>query len=336
MSTTMKDIEEAFEKSGPVSLLDVMDEQLADSLFQQELAASGRVEGSVATTSKDGPVLSSSPTLQGSWGRGGSSAADILRASAVQPEVSTAEVDDVEVPIDPGALAAMVSMGIEESRASAALMQCGGSDTARAVEWCFAQPDALPDEGETEGGNGDHGLKTQQGSSDEDMALALAIHEEEKRTLQERWQRGAEAGISSSGSKISIGYATAIPRSSSSTEVKRWSSADMGDDDYKEGLGDGGVGEAEGIPGGGDSEDSLEVIPGRGRNRRKGASLFLNSKGDVVSKHDSEICGRMNAKVASGMEGVGELAVNNVRLNNRTFNSLKKACDTMRCVRPSS
>lgn len=89
---------------------------------------------------------------QGAWSSSGPSAADILRAAnpkgantkqdAAQSSLQGRGIPTNEsvsaVPLSASAVGVLVGMGIEESWAAAALKRCGGSDVARAVEFCFS------------------------------------------------------------------------------------------------------------------------------------------------------------------------------------------------------
>lgn len=52
--------------------------------------------------------------------------------------MSSGDLQIAAVPLSASAVSMMVAMGIEETWAASALRRCGGSDVARAVEFCFS------------------------------------------------------------------------------------------------------------------------------------------------------------------------------------------------------
>ncbi|CAM9901906.1 unnamed protein product, partial [Ectocarpus sp. 13 AM-2016] len=269
---------------------------------------------------------------------------------------SSAAADLAVVPLSAESIGALVGMGIDQAWAAAALRRCGGNDVSRAVEYCFshdmgalAEEDARAFEAATNADASqqqrqDNESQHQQPDADSDMAFALALDQEERRLFEARRSTAAatlatEQGTFGSKVRVAASAAPAPPEGTgtgpsaggaSQNPPQRWGVADA------EGfLDDGGedlVSKDTELREDGDEGHMLEeeeegggfrAVPGGGRRKGK-MPLFKNSEGEVVSKHDAVICGRMNARDASNLEGVGDLTAAGVRLGNRTFNSLKR------------
>ncbi|CAM9275634.1 unnamed protein product [Ectocarpus sp. 12 AP-2014] len=279
--------------------------------------------------------------------------------TAARSSSAAAVADLAVVPLSAESIGALVGMGIDQAWAAAALRRCGGNDVSRAVEYCFshdmgalAEEDARAFEAATTADasqqplHQDNETQHQQPDADSDMAFALALDQEERRLFEARRSTAAATLATEQGtfgSKVRVAAAAAAApaapggtgtgpsgRGASQNPPQRWGVADAEGfmDDGGEDLlsqdtelredGDEGDGLEEGEGGGG-----FRAVPGGGRRKGK-MPLFKNSEGEVVSKHDAVICGRMNARDASNLEGVGDLTAAGVRLGNRTFNSLKR------------
>lgn len=146
---------------------------------------------------------------------------------------------------------------------------------------------------------------TEQPDVDSDMAFAMALDQEERRVFNAR-RSAAAAEIADEqgafGSKIRVASVTGAhagtdAKPSSASKPKRWGADDAdayteGDENesspgYDSGGNDGDDGAGEGDEEGGE----LSAIPGGGRRKGK-MPLFRNSAGELVSKHDTVICGR--------------------------------------------
>lgn len=138
---------------------------------------------------------------------------------------------------------------------------------------------------------------------DSDMAFAMALDQEERRTFEARRAAAAE-GVAAEqgtfGSKIKFASGNVAPSTterSSQEPARRWGVADAEalvegeeesslDDERRyaeDGEDEGGAGKQEG--------EGYRAVPGGGRRKGK-MPLFKNSAGEVVSKHDAVICGR--------------------------------------------
>ncbi|CBJ29479.1 expressed unknown protein [Ectocarpus siliculosus] len=326
-----------------------------DAGVKDDASGAGRQQWPIPGA-QDSSSFSQTPNAsQGAWGVPGRSAADLLRsanASAAATPASSQEqsssppadtaatrsssaaaaaaADLAVVPLGAESIGALVGMGIDQAWAAAALRRCGGNDVSRAVEYCFshdmgalAEEDARAFEAATAADasqqqHQDNETQHQQPDADSDMAFALALDQEERRLFEARRSTAAAT------------LATEQGTFGSKDPPQRWGVADA------EALMDGGGEDLlsqdtelreDGDEGGGLEEEEggggFRAVPGGGRRKGK-MPLFKNSEGEVVSKHDAVICGRMNARDASNLEGVGDLTAAGVRLGNRTFNSLKR------------
>ncbi|CAM9930007.1 unnamed protein product [Ectocarpus sp. 4 AP-2014] len=277
--------------------------------------------------------------------------------SSSPPAHTAAAADLAVVPLSAESIGALVGMGIDQAWAAAALRRCGGNDVSRAVEYCFshdmgalAEEDARAFEAATTAGASqqqhrqDNETQHQQPDADSDMAFALALDQEERRLFEARRSTAAatlatEQGTFGSKVRVAASAAPAPPGGTgtgpsgggaSQNPPQRWGVADAEgfmDDGGEDVLSQETELREDGDEGGGLEEEEagggFRAVPGGGRRKGK-MPLFKNSEGEVVSKHDAVICGRMNARDASNLEGVGDLTAAGVRLGNRTFNSLKR------------
>eukprot|EP00611_Tribonema_gayanum_P027961 TRINITY_DN704_c0_g2_i5.p1 TRINITY_DN704_c0_g2~~TRINITY_DN704_c0_g2_i5.p1 ORF type:complete len:755 (-),score=153.86 TRINITY_DN704_c0_g2_i5:46-2310(-) len=338
-------------RSSKVSLAEVMDEQYALSLSDQaDVVPQQQV--ATAATAWGGHSAPAAQVLR-----------QKLQAEAQAASSRATAAHALQRPAaDPVKVSKMVAMGIASVWAAAALQRTN-NNIAAAVALCFetdmdamlaqdtleaaaqdnveaaaasgsqqsrsAAPDAEPLQQPVLVSSAEEVPVNVAEHADRDMALALHMQELERvQAHQAMAKRGQVASRRGGSGNVSIGQAH-VKASSPQVVSQRWGAEDadacnaaVAAEAHAQELAsasDAASGEASSQP---PAQVSATIVGGGGRRRSK-ADLYRLPSGQIVSKHDAELCGQANARDLSGFAGVGDLSVDKVRLDNQTANALR-------------